>query len=86
MEQEKKLIGKIIHFYSKISVAVVELTDKLKVGDQISIEGPTTNFIQTVDSMQIEHKNIKEAKKGDSIGLKVMNPVKEKDSVFKVMK
>lgn len=86
MEQEKKLIGKIAHFYSKISVAVIELTDKLSVGDEISIEGPNTNFTQTVDSMQIEHKNIKDAKKGDSIGLKVINEVKENDSVYKMMK
>jgi putative protease len=86
MEQEKKLIGKILHFYNKISVAVIELTDKLSVGDEISIEGPSTNFTQTVDSMQIEHKNIKDAKKGDSIGLKVINEVKENDSVYKVMK
>ena len=86
MDQEKKLVGKIAHFYGKISVAVIELTDKLTVGDDISIEGPTTNFTQKIDSMQIEHKNIKEAKKGDSIGLKVLNPVKENDSVYKLMK
>ncbi len=85
MEQEKKLIGKITHFYSKISVAVVELTDKLLVGDEISIEGPETNFTQVVDSMQIEHNNIKEAKKGDSIGMKVNQKVKEGDEVFKVL-
>ncbi len=86
MEQEKKLIGKIAHFYSKISVAVIELTDKLSVGDEISIEGPSTNFTQTVDSMQIEYKNIKDAKKGNSIGLKVINEVKENDSVYKMIK
>jgi len=86
MEQEKKLIGKIAHFYGKISVAVVELTNKLSVGDEISIEGPSTNFTQTVDSMQIEHKNIKEAKKGDSIGLKVIDAVGENDSVYKLKK
>ncbi len=86
MKEEKKLIGKIAHFYSKISVAVVELTDKLSVGDEISIEGPSTNFTQTVDSMQIEHKNIKDAKKGDSIGLRTINTVKENDSVYKLLK
>jgi len=81
---EKKLVGKITHFFPKISVAVVELEDTLKVGDTISIEGPTTNFQQTVESMQIEHKAIEEAKKGDSIGLKVKDKVREKDLVFKV--
>jgi len=81
---EKKLVGRISHFFPKISVAVVELEDDLKVGDKISIEGPTTNFEQTVESMQIEHKDIKEAKKGDSIGLKVIDRVREKDLVYKI--
>jgi putative protease len=84
MEQEKKLVGKITHFYDKISVAVVELTDKLSVGDEISVEGPNTNFTQTVDSMQIEHKNIKQAKKGDSIGMKINEKAKEGDQVYKI--
>ena len=81
---EKKLVGRISHFFPKISVAVVEVEDTIKVGDKISIEGPTTNFQQTVESMQIEHKNITEAKKGDSVGLKVAEKVREKDLVYKV--
>ena len=84
MPEEKKLIGKITHYFTKIGVAVVELTDKVSVGDMISIEGPSTNFQQKIDSMQIEHKNVKTAKKGDSIGLKVMDRVRETDSVYKV--
>lgn len=81
---EKQLVGKISHFFPKISVAVVEVEAPLKVGDKISIEGPTTNFQQTVESMQIEHKNITEAKKGDSVGMKVAEKVREKDLVYKV--
>ena len=84
MEGEKKLIGKITHYFGKISVAVVELTDKVSVGDTISIEGPSTNFTQKIESMQIENKNIEKAKKGDSIGLKVKDRVREGDSVLKV--
>ena len=84
MEGEKKLIGKITHYFGKISVAVVELTDKVSVGDTISIEGPSTNFTQKIESMQIEHKNIEKAKKGDSIGLKVKDRVREGDSVLKM--
>jgi putative protease len=84
MEEEKKLVGKISHYYGKISVAVVDLTDELKVGDEISIEGPVTNFKQTVDSMEIEHEKIQKAKKGDSIGMKVSDVVREKDQVFKL--
>ena len=83
MEQEKKLIGKITHFYSKITVAVIELTDKLSVGDEISVEGPKTNFTQTVDSMQIEHKNIPRAETGQSIGLKVKDRVRPGDIVYR---
>jgi len=84
MPEEKKLVGKITHYFTKIGVAVIELTDTVSVGDTISIEGPSTNFQQKVDSMQIEHKNVKVAKKGESIGLKVMDRVREIDSVYKV--
>lgn len=81
---EKKLVGKVVHYYSKIGVAVVELTGDLNVGDKISIEGTTTNFQQTVESMQIEHKNLSSAKAGESIGLKVQQKVREGDLVFKI--
>ena len=81
---EKKQIGKIAHFFPKISVAVVELTGTLKVGDKISIEGHGGSFEQVVDSMQIEHEQLKEAKKGQSIGMRVSQPVKEGSLVFKV--
>jgi putative protease len=85
MKEEKKLIGKIAHYYSKISVAVIELKDKLSVGDEISIEGANTNVRQKVESMQVEHKNIEKAKKGDSIGLKVAGVVRENDAVYKIV-
>ncbi|MDI6826619.1 MAG: translation elongation factor-like protein [Candidatus Aenigmarchaeota archaeon] len=86
MEEEKKPVGKITHYYTKIGVAVVELTDKLSVGDEISIEGASTNIRQRVDSMQIMHKNVKTANAGDSIGLKVVDRVRENDSVYKIVK
>ncbi len=82
---EKQEIGKVAHFYSKISVAIVELTAGLKVGDKISIEGHDKVVEQTVDSMQVEHDSIEEAKKGDAIGLKTAEPVKENDKVYKVV-
>lgn len=86
MAEEKKLVGKISHYFTKIGVAVIELTDKLSVGDEISIEGASTNFTQKITSMQVEHKEIKEAKKGDSIGMKVDGRVREGDQVFKIVK
>ena len=85
MNEEKKLVGKVTHYYGKIGVAVVELEDELKLGDEISIEGRTTNFRQKVESMQIEHKPIEVARAGDSIGLKVIEKVREGDKVYKII-
>lgn len=82
---EKQEIGKITHFFPKISVAVVELKKALEVGDKISIEGHENVVEQIVDSMQVEHKSIEKAKKGQSIGMKTAQPVKEGDVVYKVI-
>jgi U32 family peptidase len=82
---EKKLIGKIVHFYPKISVAVLDLSDTLKVGDKISIEKESGSFEQIVDSIQIEHQSIPQATKGQSIGLKVADKTREGAQVFKVI-
>ncbi|MBI4990844.1 hypothetical protein HZB96_02000 [Candidatus Gottesmanbacteria bacterium] len=76
-------VGKITHYYDKIGVAVLELVKPLSVGDKIKISGHDKEFTQEVVSMQVEHKEIKKAKKGDSIGLKVDQPVKENDQVYK---
>ena len=76
-------IGHVIHFFSKINVAVVELMLPLAVGDRILVKGPSTDFEQTVESMQMEGKSIPRAEGGQSIGLKVVQPAKEKDVVYK---
>ena len=76
-------IGHITHFFTKICVAVIELTEPLSVGDTIVFKGPTTDFEQPVESMQIEHKNIQRAEAGQSIGLKVVQHVRESDVVYK---
>jgi len=81
---EKKLVGKIVHYFTNINVAVIDLEAPLAVGDKISIEGATTNFTQPIESMQIEHKEVKSAKKGDSIGLKVIDRVRGGDNVYKI--
>jgi len=83
-EGEKKLVGKVTHYYTKIGVAVVELSGDLNVGDKISVEGATTNIQQVVSSMQIEHQNLNSAKAGQSIGLKVQQKVREGDLVYKI--
>jgi putative protease len=82
--EEGKLIGKITHYFGNIGVAVIKLSDKLKVGDTIRIIGGETDFTQNVDSMEMEHKKIEEAKKGESIGLKVDQKVREDYKVYKL--
>lgn len=76
-------VGCVTHFFAKINVAVVELTAPLAVGDHIIIKGPTTDFEQAVESMQIEHENIERAEAGQSIGLEVVQRAREKDIVYK---
>lgn len=80
----KELVGKITHYFDKIGVGVVELSAPLKVGDKISIEGHDKVVEQTIDSMQIDQQPVPKAKKGEAIGLKVAEPVKNNDKVFKV--
>ena len=79
--EAKQEVGKVTHFYPKISVAVVELKAKLTVGEKISILGKTTRLEQVVESMQIEHKEVRSASPRQSIGLKVGDRVREGDVV-----
>ena len=83
MSEEK--IGFISHYFGNISVAGLEIEKrKLEIGDTIRIKGHTTDFTQTINSMQIDLQTVEKAKKGDSIGLKVSERVREHDVVFKV--
>lgn len=82
--EEGKLIGRVTHYFGKIGVAIIELEDTLKVGETIRIVGGQVDFTQTVESMEIEHKKVNEAKPGDSIGLKVIQKVKEGYKVYKI--
>lgn len=79
---EKKPVGKVTHFFNKISVAVVDLTDELRNGDRISIEGPAGVVEQVVSSMQINKQPVERAGAGQSIGLKVDSRVREGDMVY----
>jgi len=84
-EIEGKLIGQVIHFFSHISVAVIKLTGPLSAGDNIRIVGgENTDFNQAVDSMEVEHEKIEKAKKGDEVGLKVKDKVREGYKVYKI--
>jgi len=84
-ERSLKEVGTVTHYFTKIGVAIVELSDTLSVGDRILIQGPTTNLEQAVASMQIEHKNVPTAGKGKSIGLKVDQRVRETDRVYRIL-
>ncbi len=84
MKETKKRVGRVTHYFTKIGVAVIELEDELKVGDEISIEGATTNFRQKVSSMEIEHKKVDVAKVGQSVGLKVIERARVGDIVYKI--
>ena len=79
-----KPIGKVSHYYDKIGVAVIDLLSTLKLGQTIKISGHDQEFSQEVSSMQMEHEKLEEAKKGQSVGLKVDKPVKEGDEVYLV--
>jgi translation elongation factor EF-1alpha len=77
-------VGVIVHYYDKIGVAVVKVLTPIKVGDRIKISGHDKEFEQEIASMQVEHQNIEKAKKGDDVGMKVDQPVKDGDEVYKV--
>lgn len=81
MEEE---IGRISHYYNQLEVGIIELSASLKIGDTIHIKGAHDDFTQTVESIQIEHDNVEEAKAGDSAGVKVSQQVHENDKVYKV--
>ncbi|MFP3984920.1 MAG: translation elongation factor-like protein [Candidatus Bathyarchaeia archaeon] len=84
-ERKLKEVGTVIHYFTKIGVAIVELSDTLSVGDRILIRGATTNVEQEVNSMQIEHESVEIAEAGQSIGLKVSDRVRESDVVYKLL-
>ncbi len=78
-------IGRVKHYFSKVGVAVIELEKgTLKVGDSVHISGYTSDFIQKIDSIEIEGERVPEVKPGDSFGVKVDEKVRENDDVYKV--
>ena len=77
-------VGKVVHYYDKVGVAIVELSGKLAVGDTLKIKRGEDEFDQEVTSMQIEHESVESAKKGDAVGIKVDQKTKEGALVYKV--
>lgn len=82
---EEKEIGKVEDYFAHVNVIAVKLTEELSVGDRIHIKGHTTDRIQEVASMQIEHQNVIQAKAGDDVGIKTAEKAHRGDTVFKVI-
>lgn len=78
-------IGRVTHFYSHLCVAVLQLSEPLKLGDKIRIHGHTTDFTQRVGSIEIEHHPAVWVKPGDNVAIKVIGPVREHDVVYRVV-
>ncbi|MBS1263119.1 MAG: hypothetical protein MAG715_00288 [Methanonatronarchaeales archaeon] len=78
---EAERVGEVTHYFTDIGVASVVLDSHLQVGDSVSIEGATTDFEQTVESMQLDHVDVEEAGPGDEVGIKVDRRVREGDEV-----
>jgi len=78
-------IGKVTHYYNHLCVAVLSLHDGIKLGDKIHILGHNTDFTQRVGSMEVEHHSVVWVKPGDSVAIKVVEPVREHDTVYRVV-
>src|SRR5881396_3696859 len=86
MPLERKKVGEVFHFYGKIGVAAIRLTDDgIAIGDTVQIQGPSTNLEQPVEALQIEHAVVSRAGPGQEVGMKVRDRVREKDFVYKLI-
>ncbi len=81
----EKKVGRVVHYFGNIGVAGIELEDRLDVGDTIHIKGHTSDWVQPVDSIQVEHESVESAGPGQTIGLKVKDHAREHDDVFKLV-
>lgn len=80
----EKEVGKVMDFFAHPVVAGIDMEGTLKVGDKIHIVGHTTDIEMAISSMQIDNANVEQAKKGDSVGIKVPDRVRRGDKVYKV--
>jgi len=78
-------VGIVTHFFKGPSVAVVRLTDgPVAVGDEVRFVGHTSDFTETITSMEVDHAKVERAAKGDEVAIKVIARAREHDRVFKV--
>jgi putative protease len=78
---EKKL-GVVTHYFNHLGVGIVKTSSPLKVGDKVHVKGHTTDFKQSINEMQLNHKSIDEAKKGQEVGIKIKEHVREGDELY----
>jgi putative protease len=78
-------VGVVTHYFGKVGVAAVQILEgELRVGDTIHVRGHTSDFTQTVESMQVEHQSVDAVRKGDAVGLRVKAQAREHDLVYRV--
>lgn len=82
---KKERVGVVNHYFGHLAVAAVVLEGDLKVGDTIHIKGHITDLTEKVESIQVEHKDVPQAKNGEDVGIKVKDHVREHDVVYKVI-
>ena len=82
---ERKLMGTVSHYFGRIQVAGINVSDRLAIGDRILIIGHTTALEQTVTLMELEHRPIEVAKAGQAVGIKVIDRVRPGDQVYKLI-
>jgi putative protease len=83
---ERVKIGEVFHYFGKIGVAAIRLTDgALAVGDTIQVQGPSTDVTQVVETMQIEHDGVTRAERGQEVGVRLKDRARERDLVYKVL-
>jgi putative protease len=78
-------IGEVTHYYDRASVAVLKLTQDLKLGEELHFLGKNSDFEQKVTSMQIEHQAVTEVRAGQEVAVQVKQKVRPGDSVFRIM-
>lgn len=77
-----KKLGEVTHFYGGISVAIIKCAEVIKLGQKVRVKGATTDFVCTIDSIQYEHAPLSATKKGQEVGVKVGDKVRQGDEIF----
>ncbi len=80
----ERQVGTVTHWFGHLGVAAVSLKDALRVGDRVRVKGATTDFTATIDRMQVDHKDVREAKPGDDVAVQLGQKAREHDAILKV--